>query len=181
MRVVHLVTHFVCRNGKTRCGIFSDSLTAYRAEATCKRCLRMMLDATIHCDGAANPTNPGPAGAGYVIEIGGAVILRGDPLGWATNNVAEYEAVIRALTLAADRGARSATVMTDSKLVVMQVTGEWRVHENHLAVLRARVQNQVSRFEGGVEFEWIPREQNERADRQSKIGSEKTRAGMPAV
>lgn len=88
--------------------------------------------ATLRTDGGARG-NPGPAGAGFVLEAeDGAVIAQGGRyLGEATNNVAEYEALIWGLETARQLGVRRLTVLSDSELVVRQVTGVYRVkHEN---------------------------------------------------
>src|SRR4051812_45246448 len=102
----------------------------------------------IWTDGAAmKRLNPGPAGAGYVIMGEGGLRLEGsEPLGYATNNEAEYEVRIRALTLAADNGATSARVHSDSKVVVDHVNGVSKCRKSHLKLLLDCVVKQRNRF-----------------------------------
>lgn len=132
-----------------------------------------MRRAVLHCDGAARPSNPGPAGAGYVVWFGDAVEEHGDALGVQTNNVAEYEAVLRGLKVAVEMGARAAHVRTDSLLVVSQLREEdrWKCNEEPLRYLRDRVWEVARCFSGGVVYEWIPRELNIRADALSRVGA----------
>jgi ribonuclease HI len=132
----------------------------------------------IWCDGAAMP-NPGPAGAGYVI-VGDARdvrLLGSDPLGYATNNTAEYTAVRNALQAAADKGATRAHVRMDSLLVIKQLLpagskGSSECRAKHLVVLRDEVREQVGRYaKGGVTFQWIPREKNGVADALAEVAA----------
>jgi ribonuclease HI len=91
-----------------------------------------VLSATLRTDGGARG-NPGPAAAAFVLQdANGATITEGGRfLGECTNNVAEYEALIWGLETARDLGVRRITVLSDSELVVRQVTGVYRVkHEN---------------------------------------------------
>jgi ribonuclease HI len=120
----------------------------------------------IWCDGSARP-NGGPAGAGYVI-VGPARILGSDPLGDATNNMAEYMAVRNALRAAADAGATSAYVRMDSSIVFGHLTRRSKARSAHLQLLKAEVDKQRARFPGGVTYALIPRERNGVADRLAK-------------
>lgn len=114
--------------------------------------------------------NPGPAGYGVRLEDADGVLieeLKGS-LGRATNNVAEYEGLIAALTFAAAHGHRQVTVRSDSQLLVRQMRGEYRVkHEG----LRPRFQKAVElvRRIGSVEFEHVRREHNTEADRLANM------------
>lgn len=86
----------------------------------------------------------------------------------ATNNVAEYVAAQRALEYLVERGYRgSVVVVGDSQLVVRQIRGEYEVRAEHLAAYHAHLSALAKRFEH-IEFRWVPREQNQRADRLSK-------------
>ena len=84
-------------------------------------------------------------------------------MGLASNNVAEYQALILALEKALELGARSVTVFLDSELVVRQIRGEYRVREPHLKELHQKaleLLNQLSQYS----ILYIPREENRRAD-----------------
>jgi ribonuclease HI len=141
--------------------------------------MKSELIATIWCDGAARKRpNPGHAGAGYVIEIKGMnSIEEWIPLGVATNNVAEYEAVIRALRDAADRGVTQAQVWTDSPVVYGHYTNPKTCKAPHLRVLLRTLQEQVRRFPGGISLQRIPRDQNRRADRLARMGRDASQRG----
>lgn len=115
--------------------------------------------------------NPGPAGAGYVIEIEGREpVEESVSLGRATNNVAEYKAVIRALRDATDRGATKAYLWTDSPVVVGHYMNPTTCKAPHLRLLLGALQDQIRMFPSGVTIERIPREENQRADRLARIG-----------
>jgi ribonuclease HI len=130
------------------------------------------VEADIWGDGAARKRpNPGPAGAGYVIVIEGHDSLEASiPLGIATNNTAEYEAVVRALGKAADEGATEAHLRTDSPVVMGHLMYPHTCKKPHLRALLAAVWEQARRFPGGVTFERIPSKQNRDADRLAKAG-----------
>jgi ribonuclease HI len=103
----------------------------------------------IWSDGAAMP-NGGPAGAGYVVVgMGGVHLLGSEPLGDATNNVAEYMAVRNALRAAADAGATSAYVRMDSAVVVGHLTGASRARAEHLIQLKEEFEAEKARYPGG--------------------------------
>jgi len=118
----------------------------------------------IHADGASRG-NPGEAGAGAVISdsLGRTLKELKCFLGMASNNVAEYQALILALEKALELGARSITVSLDSELVVRQVRGEYRVREPHLKTLHQKAQEILNRF-SRYSILYIPREENRRAD-----------------
>lgn len=114
-------------------------------------------------DGASRG-NPGEAGAGALLvnEKGEIVWETSRYLGKKTNNEAEYAALLLLLKAAAERGVRRLTVYGDSKLVVSQVSRQWKINLPHL---RALAQDAWKLMEGmSVELEWIPRERNKRAD-----------------
>lgn len=109
--------------------------------------------------------NPGPAGYGVSVEDGdGRVIdeLSG-AIDVATNNGAEYRALIAALEYLVANGRRDATIRSDSELLTRQMRGEYRVRQPALAALHARAGELASRL-GRVRFEHVPRERNRRAD-----------------
>ena len=119
----------------------------------------------IEADGGSRG-NPGLSGAGaVVIDAASGNILReiSEAVGIATNNVAEYSAVIFALEAAFEIDpAAEIVVRMDSKLVVEQMSGRWKIKHPDMLSLGARVQQLISGK--NVEFVWIPREQNVLAD-----------------
>jgi probable phosphoglycerate mutase len=119
----------------------------------------------IEADGGSRG-NPGLSGAGaVVIDAATGKILReiSEAVGIATNNVAEYSAVIFALEAAFEIDpAAEIVVRMDSKLVVEQMSGRWKIKHPDMLSLGARVQQLISGK--NVEFVWIPREQNVLAD-----------------
>jgi ribonuclease HI len=96
-----------------------------------------------------------------------ADIARG--IGEATNNVAEYTAVIEGLSLAQELGARTVTLRSDSQLLINQLTGHYRVKAPHLQPLHRRARSLAAGFER-ISFEHVPREENQEADRLANEG-----------
>lgn len=124
----------------------------------------------IHTDGAARG-NPGPAGAGAVLrnaESGAIVAEVAQPLGRATNNVAEWTAVLLALEEAARLGATHVDIRMDSQLVARQIAGIYRVKHADLKPLHAAVMALLGRFRG-YSVGHVPRELNREADRLSNV------------
>jgi ribonuclease HI len=104
-------------------------------------------------------------------EPGGRVlaeIARG--IGIATNNVAEYTAAMEGLDRAASLGADSVILRSDSKLLIEQLAGRWRVKNPTLIRLHEQVRALVGRFPGGIAFEHVRRELNKDADRLANRG-----------
>jgi ribonuclease HI len=118
----------------------------------------------IQADGASRG-NPGESAAGAVISDsrGRTVKELKCFLGMATNNVAEYRAVILALKKALELGAGSVTVYLDSELVVRQLRGEYKVREGHLKILHQQAVEILNQFSKYV-IHYVPREENRRAD-----------------
>jgi ribonuclease HI len=118
----------------------------------------------LYADGAARG-NPGPAGAGAVLfdERGALVAELAQPLGHATNNVAEYSALILGLEEAKRRGATGVDVRMDSKLVVQQMRGLWRIKHPGLKPLALRAGALLASFTER-EIRHVPREDNAAAD-----------------
>ncbi len=118
----------------------------------------------VNTDGGARG-NPGPAAIGAVIKRPGGEVLAeiSEAIGPATNNVAEYTAVLRALERAAELEAESIVVRSDSQLLVEQLNGRYRVKNPTLKVLHERVRL-VARSFTRVEYEHVPRERNTQAD-----------------
>ena len=119
----------------------------------------------VEADGGSRG-NPGIAGAGaVVIDAESGKILKeiSEPVGIATNNVAEYTAVVLGLEAAFEiEPAATVLVRMDSKLVVEQMSGRWKIKHPDMMALGARVQKLIAAK--NVEFAWIPREQNGLAD-----------------
>ncbi|MGQ0463877.1 MAG: bifunctional RNase H/acid phosphatase [Sporichthyaceae bacterium] len=121
----------------------------------------------VEADGAARG-NPGPASYGAVIrdaDTEEVLVERAEALGTATNNVAEYSGLIAALeaAFALDPGAR-VEVRMDSKLVIEQMAGRWKIKHANLVPLARRARELIP-AQGTVTWTWIPREQNSHADR----------------
>lgn len=118
----------------------------------------------LYTDGAARG-NPGPAGLGVVIEDEQGLRLRGlcRYIGRATNNQAEYLAVIEGLKAVADWQPERLEVYLDSKLVVEQLGGRYRVKNGTLAPLHRQASELLRRFPQ-VAVTHVPREQNKGAD-----------------
>lgn len=119
----------------------------------------------VEADGGSRG-NPGPAGYGAVVwDAGREHVLaeRKEFLGVATNNVAEYRGLIAGLEAAAELGAREVSVRMDSKLVVEQMSGRWKVKHEAMIPLADRARRLVAGFDR-VSFRWIPRKENSHAD-----------------
>jgi ribonuclease HI len=120
---------------------------------------------TVHVDGGARG-NPGPAAIAAVLLDGdGEIVERASQvIGRATNNVAEYRALLLGIQTALERGASELDLVGDSELVVKQVRGEYRVKDEGLKPLHSKVKAALAPVD-----EWsirhVRREQNEEADR----------------
>jgi ribonuclease H / adenosylcobalamin/alpha-ribazole phosphatase len=120
----------------------------------------------IEADGGSRG-NPGPAGYGAVVLSAdrSAVLAESkQAIGRATNNVAEYRGLIAGLDDAAKLGATEAAVFLDSKLLVEQMSGRWKVKHPDLIELHSQARKLASRFDR-ISYTWIPRERNSHADR----------------
>jgi ribonuclease HI len=124
-------------------------------------------------DGAARG-NPGPAGIGVLLaDAQGNVVKEiAEPLGIATNNVAEYSALIRALEEARALGCSRIAVITDSELMARQINGQYAVKTPHLVPLFRRAVTLLSQFDS-ASVTHTRRENNKRADALSNIGADK--------
>jgi probable phosphoglycerate mutase len=124
----------------------------------------------VYCDGAARG-NPGPAGIGAVItrEDGGEVDRVAEGIGVATNNVAEYRAAIAGLSRAAELGAEEVLLRSDSRLLVEQLSGRFRVRNPTLQRLHTEARKLLAGF-GRSAIEHVPRESNQEADRAANEG-----------
>lgn len=124
------------------------------------------MKVVIEADGGSRG-NPGPAGYGAVVwtEDRATVLAEAkQAIGRATNNVAEYRGLIAGLDDALNLGATEAAVYLDSKLLVEQMSGRWKVKHPDLIELHAEARNLARRF-AKISYSWIPRERNTHADR----------------
>jgi ribonuclease HI len=123
------------------------------------------VKARLSTDGGARG-NPGPAAYGYVLEAEDGTILdaRGEAIGVATNNVAEYRALIAGLARAAEAGVDELEVISDSELIVKQMRGEYRVKNEALRALSLEAAA-LARKIGRVTYTAVRREHNKLADR----------------
>jgi ribonuclease HI len=123
------------------------------------------VKARLSTDGGARG-NPGPAAYGYVLEAEDGTIIdaRGEAIGVATNNVAEYRALIAGLARAAEVGVDELEVVSDSELVVKQMRGDYRVKNEALRELSLEAAA-LARKIGRVSYTAVRREHNELADR----------------
>jgi ribonuclease HI len=121
--------------------------------------------ARLFTDGGARG-NPGPAAAAYVLEADDGTVLdaRGEAIGVATNNVAEYRALVAGLAKAAELGMDELEVVSDSELLVKQMRGEYKIKNAALIDLSLEARR-YEREIGSVRYRAVRREHNELADR----------------
>jgi ribonuclease H / adenosylcobalamin/alpha-ribazole phosphatase len=120
----------------------------------------------VEADGGSRG-NPGPAGYGSVVWTADRSTILAESkqaIGRATNNIAEYRGLIAGLEEAAKVGAADVDVLMDSKLVVEQMSGRWKVKHPDLAVLHQQAKALSTRFDH-ITYAWIPRAKNSHADR----------------
>lgn len=115
-------------------------------------------------DGASSG-NPGPAGiGGLIINPEGQIVSEiSEPIGVATNNEAEYKALIAVAEKLVHLGATNALIKGDSQLVVCQVNGEWKINHRHLFDLCAKAESILANIPNWS-LSWVPREKNKDAD-----------------
>jgi probable phosphoglycerate mutase len=123
------------------------------------------VKARLFTDGGARG-NPGPAASAYVLEgeDGATLAERGEAIGVATNNVAEYRALIAGLEKALELGVTELEVVSDSELLVKQMLGEYKVKNRGLVPLSIEAAELARRI-GRVRYTAVRREHNELADR----------------
>jgi ribonuclease HI len=116
-------------------------------------------------DGGARG-NPGPAGIGAIIQDseGNVVAEISEYIGTATNNCAEYTALMKGLAKALALGCREIACFLDSELVVKQLHGQYKVKNKDLAKLFVQVHNLRLKFKK-ITFSFVPREKNKHADK----------------
>ena len=123
------------------------------------------MKAKLYTDGGARG-NPGPAAAAFVLEAEDGTVLdaRGETIGIATNNVAEYRALVAGLARALEVGIAELEVISDSELVVKQMRGEYKIKNAALRQLSLEAAR-LARELGRVRYTAVRREHNELADR----------------
>ena len=123
------------------------------------------MKARLFTDGGARG-NPGPAAFGYVLEAEDGTVLdaRGEAIGRATNNVAEYRALVAGLEKALELGVTELEVVSDSELLVKQMRGEYKVKNEALRELSLEAGRLARRLDS-VRYKAVRREHNELADR----------------
>jgi ribonuclease H / adenosylcobalamin/alpha-ribazole phosphatase len=122
------------------------------------------VKAKLFTDGGARG-NPGPAAYGYVLEAEDGTVLaaHGERIGVATNNVAEYRALIAGLEKAVELAVPEVEVVSDSELLVKQMNGEYRVKNAALQDLSIEA-SRLARELGKVSYTAVRREHNKLAD-----------------
>jgi ribonuclease HI len=124
-----------------------------------------MSRAIVNVDGGARG-NPGPAAIGVVVRDGDGAVLAevGEKIGEATNNVAEYRALLRGIELAAAHGAGELELVGDSELVVRQVEGRYKVKNAGMKELHGEVKKALAGFDSWS-IRHVRRAENADADR----------------
>lgn len=136
----------------------------------------------VHFDGLCEPNPGGVCTYGFTIEADGGPsleeygVLRESGTPAATNNLAEWTALVRALERLVELGQTDEPVVVrgDSELVIRQVRGEYRVRKRTLRPLAETAAALALRFRD-IRFEWVPREQNQRADALCRIAGREAR------
>lgn len=126
----------------------------------------MSLSAELYCDGASRG-NPGPAGAGALLKekgTGKVLAALSAPLGRATNNEAEYAALLLGLEEAKRQGVSQLAIHADSQLVIRQILGQYKVKHPEMRIRHAQALSLLAGFPSWTATH-IPREANADADR----------------
>ncbi|MFH1258799.1 MAG: ribonuclease HI family protein [Elusimicrobiota bacterium] len=128
-----------------------------------------MKELFINIDGAARG-NPGPSGIGVVIKDKENKIIAeiNEYIGQATNNAAEYQALLRALEKADKMGANVLNIFSDSELMVKQYLGIYRTKDKKLVEFLNRAREIAKSF-ASIKIKHVPREQNKEADKLANI------------
>lgn len=132
---------------------------------------KQMTVLNIYSDGGARG-NPGPAAAAFIIKnhLGKKITSGGEYLGHSTNNVAEYKGIILALKWLVQNHnqflskKQNLNFYLDSKLIVNQLTGNFKIKDSKLKVLFREVKNLEYQLNGLIDYRLIPREKNKDAD-----------------
>ncbi|QFR39616.1 ribonuclease HI family protein [Candidatus Gracilibacteria bacterium 28_42_T64] len=124
----------------------------------------------VYTDGGSRG-NPGNSGLGVHImdENGGTVEQRYKSLGIKTNNEAEYLGAYYGVKRAIELGSQHIELYMDSKLVICQLKGEWKIKKDELRTIHADIIKLVSEAKITVQYNWVKREDNKEADRLSNV------------
>ena len=135
-----------------------------------------LRSAILYCDGACSG-NPGPAGIGVVLcaPDGAELEAWGEAIGKATNNVAEYKALLAGLARALELGICEIEIRCDSELLVRQITGAYKVKAAGLKELHAQALDLLERL-GSWRARFVPRSENKSADKLATGAVRKARA-----
>ena len=126
----------------------------------------------VFCDGASR-SNPGDASIGVSISLDGKEIHSiSREIGIATNNEAEYQALIDGLNYCIDNSINEVDVFLDSKLVIEQVNKNYKVKAHNLKEFNSQVENMIKEFKY-IEFNHVYREDNKRADQLANLALDK--------
>ena len=114
--------------------------------------------------------NPGDSGYGVILKDRAEKVLRekGQYIGRATNNIAEYQGLLGCLDLVKEYNVTSLVVFSDSQLMVRQINGIYRVKQPHLQALHSQVLEKIHSEEYDFDIRHIPRQKNEEADRLAR-------------
>jgi ribonuclease HI len=135
------------------------------------------LSVTVYVDGLAEPANPGTGTYGFVIYDESKKLAEGSGLAGhnVTSNYAEYTALVEALAKLKALGIEGDVVVrSDSKLLVGQMSGGWKV-KGGMYVGKLKEARDLMKEFGSIRFEWVPREQNQEADLLTRVAYEKDR------
>ena len=135
----------------------------------------------VEADGGSRG-NPGKAAYGALVkdaDTGEVLAEEGTTLGVASNNVAEYRGLIAGLTMAAEIAPDAdVEVRMDSKLVVEQMSGNWKIKHPDMRPLAMEANRLTTGRRGGTTYTWVPREQNKHADRLANEALDGKRSGI---
>lgn len=125
-----------------------------------------MREGTLYCDGGSSG-NPGESGIGVVLIYDTSKLELSEHIGIATNNIAEYTALIRGLTKAKELNIEKIAIFLDSELLVRQIKGIYKVKNEKLSQLYQKTVSLLSSF-SAYTIDHIPREENKEADKLAK-------------
>jgi probable phosphoglycerate mutase len=135
----------------------------------------------VEADGGSRG-NPGPAAYGALVkdaDTGRVLAEEGTTIGRASNNVAEYRGLIAGLTMAAEVAPEAdLEVRMDSKLVVEQMSGAWKIKHPDMRPLALEANRLAAARRGATTYTWVPREQNKHADRLANEALDGLRSGV---
>ena len=131
---------------------------------------KSMIKLIVYTDGGSRG-NPGPSGCGiFIIEDSGKPLERRHKyIGHATNNIAEYTAALLGVLRAIELGATHVELRADSKLVIEQLAGRYKIKNTELKKIASEIRENISEWWGDISYKHIYREDNTEADRLSNV------------